>query len=100
ESGLPVTLTGSSLTGPVTASCVSSNYSAVVTYTPAEGPKTFSASQMDSAQNETTVSRNVVKDTQAPVVRISQPAAGSVHISTINISGECESGLDVVIGGA
>lgn len=94
-----VTLSGSFTGSPVVSSCSSGHFAQTLSLTGADGVKTISVSQGDSALNISSSSINYIKDSVAPVLSISLPSANSSTQSALTISGSCEAGLTVQISG-
>ncbi len=99
EGGNPVQISGSGVAAAVSVSCVSSAYSAAITFSTGEGAKAVSVAQADSAGNSTTVNRQFNKDSVAPTIAFTAPAAGTAAAAGVTLNGSCESGLTVQISG-
>lgn len=99
ENGLQVTLAGAGIFSSTTATCSTGVFSQAITFSSGDGSKSISATQTDAAGNVGTVSRSFVRDTVAPAVAITLPAANTTGISGLTISGTCEVGLTVNLSG-
>ena len=103
ESGLTVTVSSPGIaSSPQTGSCNSSSFSMNLTLNGSDGNKLLTVSQTDAAGNIGQLTRNLVRDTTAPVVAISSPAAANVFYNTnvlTTLSGSCETGLTVNLEG-
>ncbi|MEQ1665658.1 MAG: hypothetical protein ABL927_09815, partial [Bdellovibrionales bacterium] len=100
ESGLTVNLSGAGLSAASTATCTAGAFSAAITFSAVDGTKNIIASQTDSVGNTSSDNRNFVKDTSAPAIAITSPAANTVAQTGLTVSGTCESGLTVNLSGA
>jgi hypothetical protein len=100
EAGLTVNLSGAGLASPSTTTCASGTFSQAITFTTGDGAKAITISQTDEAGNTGTASRNFVKDTVAPVLAFSLPAANTVAQTGVTITGSCEAGLTVNLSGS
>lgn len=100
ETGLTVTLNGAGMTGSVNANCVAGAFSGVVTISAGDGGKVITASQTDTAGNTNSNSRTFLRDTTAPVLAFTSPAANSFVSATTTVSGTCETGLTVTLSGS
>ncbi len=100
ETGLTVNLSGTGLASPSTATCTNARYSVAVVFSNGDGAKNIVASQTDSSGNTGSGNRDFIRDTTAPVIAISAPAANTVVKTSLTISGTCETGLVVNISGA
>lgn len=99
ESLLVIQITGD-LTADTTATCSSGAFSKSIALSTGDGLKTIQLSQTDSAGNSTSVQRSFNKDTTAPILTFTAPAAGSSVQSVVNISGICEAGYTINYSGA
>ncbi len=100
ETGITVVLYGTGTTGNSSANCVNALYSGVVTLTVGDGSKEVRTGQTDSAQNSGVAVVTVRRDSVAPIITISSPAAGTLATNGLTITGSCENGLPVVASGA
>jgi len=100
ETGLTVTLAGSGLSSSSTTTCASGTFSKAVTFSASDGSKTVTASQTDLAGNVGTVTTTYIKDTAAPVIAITGPAANTNAQTGVTLTGTCETGLLVSLSGA
>jgi mono/diheme cytochrome c family protein len=99
EAGLPVQL---SINGGTSQSltCNGSNFSSSLSLTQTDGPIELKVEQIDVAGNQGSKQVTVTKDTAAPVLQFSAPAANAQLTSqALTVSGSCESGLNVTIAG-
>jgi len=99
ETGLPVTLGGSGLSGSVSTNCMAGGFSSLVTFTSGDGSKLVTATQTDAAGNVGTTNRSFVRDTTGPAIAITSPAPGTSAQNGLTVSGTCETGLQVNLGG-
>jgi hypothetical protein len=99
ETGLTVNLSGTGLSSATTTTCSAGSFSAVITFSAIDGTKNIIASQTDSVGNTSSDNRNFVKDTTAPVIAITSPAANTVAKTGLTVSGACETGLTVNLSG-
>jgi hypothetical protein len=104
ENGNAVIATSGTATAQ--ANCASNSFSFAVNLTAvADGAPALSIAHTDTAGNLATVTINLVKDTVAPSVTITTPAANGTNINSINmaaiaVGGSCsEDTLNVVITG-
>jgi hypothetical protein len=97
--GLPVQLSGAGIAAPATATCTAGAFSASLTPTAGDGSKLVTATQTDAAGNSGSNSRTFIRDTTAPSIAITGPAAGTNTISTITVTGTCTAGLNVSLSG-
>lgn len=92
-----------SIEGDVTASnssaCTAGNFQTNLMLTAGDGLKSIVVKQTDSAGNTSSNSTTYLVDTTAPRLTISSPLNNAVVKNAINVSGECESGLDITISG-
>ncbi|MBS1969662.1 MAG: DUF1592 domain-containing protein [Bdellovibrionales bacterium] len=99
ESGLSVQLTinGGS---PQSLNCNMGAFTSSLKLSQADGPLELKVEQIDAAGNKGSKQISVTKDTVAPVLQFSAPAANAQLTSqAITVSGSCESGLNVMISG-
>ncbi len=103
ETGATVNLTGDFSGSPLTAPCVSANYSRAITLTAANGAKSISATQTDPAGNTSSATNiSITLDTVTPgAPTITNPLNG-VQVSTTaqTVSGACETGATVNLAGS
>lgn len=100
ESGLSVSVAGSGISNPGSASCNSGSFSYTVDLSGSDGIKNVSVSQTDEAGNTGSVSRDFEKYNQAPILTLTTPVDSSPVRSPVTITGSCESGISVVVAGA
>jgi hypothetical protein len=100
ESGLQVAISGAGLSATASTTCASGMYSANASFTSGDTSKTFTVSQTDAAGNVGSVSRTVIRDSAPPLLTIAAPSSGAQVRSSITVSGACESGPSVTLGGA
>lgn len=99
QAGLQVVISGSGIASGTTVACAAGTYSATLSPSAGDGIKTVTASQTDAANNTGSASRNFQRDSTAPAIAFTSPAANSsVPIST-TLTGTCETGLGVTITG-
>lgn len=99
ETGIPVVLYGGGVNANVSANCNNGLYSGTVALKAGDGAKEIRAGQTDSAQNSGVAIVQVTLDTQAPVVQILQPIAGTIAPAGLTVTGSCESGITVSAAG-
>ncbi len=99
ETGITVVLYGAGTTANAAANCVNGAYSGTVTLTAGDGVKEIRAGQTDAATNAGVAVVNVQRDSLAPIVRFTDPAAGTMAATGLNIKGSCENGLMVTASG-
>lgn len=100
EDGIGVVIDGTGITTPTTISCSSGSYSEALTFTAGDGVKNVRVRQTDAAGNIGSTNRNFFKDTTAPDLAFSSPAAGQQAKSGLIITGICEDGgSNVAISG-
>jgi hypothetical protein len=93
-------LAGSGVASSVSTACANGVFSAAITFSANDGTKTVTASQTDAAGNTGSDSRNFLKNTTAPSITITSPAANSYVGSTFTVQGACVTGLPVTVAGA
>lgn len=98
ESNIAINISGTGATSGNTL-CLGGNFSYIANLTPGDGTKNIILTQTDSAGNSTSVNRDFIKDTTAPIVSFSSPAPSSFHVNSLQINGICESGLTISISG-
>lgn len=97
--GLPINISGAGVAAPSAATCASGTFSTNILFSNSDGVKNVIAAQTDTAGNTGSDNRNFVRDTTAPAITIAAPAANTATRSALNISGSCETGLQVTMGG-
>ena len=102
DSRWPVILSGDFEESPLEESCDDGRYIAELTLTDAEGDKIINVSQTDDAEQTSTVTHAITYDITVPVAGdiISPVADQLVGLNGVMVSGACEVGVSVVIGGA
>lgn len=100
ENGLPVMISGTGVSVGTQATCFAGMFSALVELSDGDGSKLVMISQTDAAGNTGSSTRTFAKDSSVPVVSIVQPVAGSIHGSSVTVSGSCENGWPVIIAGS
>ncbi len=98
ETGLDVNFSGAASSGIVV--CANGAFASTVPLISVDGYVSVILSQTDKAGNKAETVLKVNKDTVAPVISISSPAASSVVAATAALSGACESGLTVTASGS
>lgn len=98
-SGLTVRLAGD-VVAALDVACANARFSGRVTLSAPDGSKMVSATQTDDAGNVGRDNRTFVRDTAAPLVTITTPAAGSLYRNVVMVTGTCEAGLPVEVGGS
>lgn len=99
ESGIAVNITGGVAT-PVNATCSGGTFSQIITLSTGEGNKTVNITQTDAASNSSSASRIFVNDTLDPILTIASPAADTRAQASVNLTGVCETGLNIQFSGA
>jgi len=101
EGSLPISITGTGLSTPSSATCASGTYSVDIFFTAGEGIKNISLEQTDLAGNQTVVSRAVPFDTIVPALTFTSAAIKDqiTNTNTATFSGACEAGTNVVVAG-
>ncbi len=100
ESGISVVLYGSGLTANVSATCANGMYSGQVILTALDGSKEINVGQTDGAQNYSSATVTIKRDSVAPLIKITDPAAGTMATNGVNLRGTCETGLPVSVSGS
>lgn len=98
ETGLSVNFREGTNTS--STSCTNGSYSRGITLSSGDGSKSVTITQTDLAGNSSSISRSVFRDTTPPSIAITSPAAGTSSAAEVNVSGTCESGLNVVAAGS
>jgi len=98
EDGLTVSVSGDVTSD--TVPCSSGFFSDTVVFTSGEGAKSVTVSQTDAASNPGSATRSFLHDSVPPVVTIGTPAANTMAVNGVTVSGTCETGLTVNFGGA
>lgn len=101
ENGLSVVISGSALgAGTQTVSCSTGQFAFSLTPVAPDGSKQIVVAQTDAAGNIGSDQTMVELDMTAPRVTITAPAENYPAVSGVTVSGNCETGLDVIVGGA
>lgn len=100
ESGINVDISGGGVASNSTTACTNGKFDSNIIFSNGDGVKTVMVSQRDNVGNVTQDQRNFIRDTVAPVVKISLPSANAEVKDQITLTGVCESGLPVSISGA
>lgn len=99
ESGLPVQLSINS-GSPQVLTCEGNAFTSNITLSQADGPIELKVEQIDTAGNKGSKVVIVTKDTVAPVLQFTAPAANTqLTTQALTVSGSCETGLTVTISG-
>ncbi|UOF00995.1 hypothetical protein [Bdellovibrio reynosensis] len=100
NNGFNVSVTGAVDGAPVTLTCTAGTFSGSITLSGADGAKTFTLMQSDTAGNTASVNHRLVKDTTAPVITVTSPTYDHGVAPTFTISGTCEdNGNNVTVTG-
>lgn len=92
---------GSGLQSPANTSCKDGTYSLNAVLSNGDGTKTFEVIHNDGAGNIASASRSVIKDNQAPNLTIISPLSMAVTQSeSLNVTGLCETGFEVLAQGS
>lgn len=98
ETGLPVLIWGPGIVTPISTDCENGQFSATLQTSNGDGTKDIVAGQMDRAGNQGKDSTFVNIDTTPPAVKITSAIPAVTNLSSLPVSGTCESGLPVEIG--
>ncbi len=98
ETGITINLSGD-LTAPTTTTCTAGTFSQAITFMAGEGTKNIVVSQTDAAGNSGSSNRDFIKDTIAPVLAFSSPAANTEAQTGVTIAGSCETGITINLSG-
>lgn len=96
--GLNVAIAGNGVASPSSATCAAGTFSAAIALSNGDGAKNVTVSQTNGGVTGMD-SRSFVKDTVAPALALSSPAANTAFPAQVNLIGSCENGLNVVISG-
>lgn len=96
---LNVQLSGASLSSNINTQCTGGQFSTSVNLSATQGMKTVLVSQTNAEGVAGADSVSFNFDSENPTVEIVQPTPNSFQGQTVTLSGNCESGLDVTIGG-
>jgi len=100
ESGAgDVTISGTGVAFSSSTSCTTNTFSTSVGLSAGDGSKVLNASQTDNAGNTGSAALTVIRDATAPALTVTSPAENSPFKYGTSISGTCESGLTVTLGG-
>lgn len=99
ETGLPLVVSGQ-ISAVANQSCNAGTFSVPVVFAGADGTKTVTVSQTDAAGNIGSSSRSFSRQSVAPSIAISAPAADSKYKTGLTIQGTCTNGLPIVVGGS
>ncbi len=100
ETGINVVLNGPGVSGSMTVPCQLDVFSSAVTFTAGDGLKEVVASQTDPTGNMGSDRKSYVRDSTAPLVKITSPGMGAIVQTSVTLTGTCEVGLPVVVWGA
>lgn len=100
ETGLAVQISGAGAAATSSATCSNGAYSANVNFSSGEGAKALQVSQTDLAGNVGMAARSFIRDSIAPAVTITSPAADTSHATGLTLAGTCEGVLPVVVSGS
>lgn len=100
-SNFPVLISIDSQQSQTSTSCANGSYSVDLSLDQTDGSHTLYISQVHPSGASASKQVIFIKDTTAPVVQFTQPAASAQLTSqALNVSGNCEAGLNVLIGGS
>lgn len=99
ESGFNVTIGGTGVSAPSTVACTASSFSSNISFSGTDGAKNITVTQTDGAGNIGTNNRSFIKDTVNPVITITAPAANTTWQNSVNLTGTCETGINVNVSG-
>ncbi len=100
ETGLAINISGAGVAAASSTSCGAGVFTTLINFSSGDGNKVVQISQTDTAGNVATASRTFVRDTIAPVIAITQPAAGTAGETGLTILGTCEGTYNVVASGS
>lgn len=103
ENGLTVSVAGSpasDISAPSSMTCASGAFSLNISLAGSDGSKSLVLSSTDAAANTSTVSFSLLKDTTAPALAFTNPAAGTAGKNGLTIEGTCEVNLPITLSGA
>lgn len=100
ETGLSVVFSGAGISASSSVTCVTGTYQANLTFSANDGAKVINVSETDAAGNSTQVLGTYLRDTTAPAIAITSPAAGTSAQNGLTVGGTCEAGLDVTLAGS
>lgn len=95
----PVKISGAGHSHPGATQCKSGSYSVEVTFSSGDGEKNIIVTQKADNGNSSTDNRTFIKDTTAPAVAFTSPAANTPSVGGLLVRGTCETGLTVVLSG-
>lgn len=95
-----VQISGAGIQGVSSASCMAGGYAGTVNLTNGDGVKQILVQQTDMAGNVGSDARSINRDSSAPNIRITSPAANTATSSALVVGGSCETGLTVTLAGA
>ena len=97
ESGLSIAIAGG--TDSTTTTCSSGSFSYPVVAQSTDATRTYTFKQTDLANNSTLITGNWIRDSVAPALTLTSPAANFAAQTSITLTGACESGINVAISG-
>lgn len=100
ETGLAISISGAGVASNSTGSCTAGAFSEVVAFSAGDGSKTVTLSQTDAAGNMASVSRVFMRDSSAPSLVLSGPAADTSAQTGVTLIGTCEVPFPLVLGGS
>ena len=96
ETGLAVVVSG---TDSTSVSCTGSSWSYTTTSRTSDSGRAYTFEQTDAAGNQTRINGSWTRDTVAPVLTLTSPAANFAAQTSITLQGACETGLPVIASG-
>src|SRR5690606_38074754 len=99
EVGLAVSFSGTASPSPSSTTCSPGGYAQTLTLAAADGGVQLVIGQSDGAGNFGSATLNLIKDTDPPDLAISFPPDAGITGASATITGSCETGLTVTLGG-
>ncbi|RYF56045.1 MAG: hypothetical protein EOO39_37235, partial [Cytophagaceae bacterium] len=96
ETGVSIAVTG---TDTNTVNCTGSAWTYTTVTRTSDTTRNYAFRQMDAAGNATTINGSWMRDTVAPTLTLTSPAANFAAQTSITLAGACETGISVVASG-
>lgn len=97
ETGLTITVAGG--TDSTTATCTGSAWTYTTVSRNSDATRTYTFTQTDAGGNATTITGTWQRDTTAPALTLTSPAANFADAVGVTLTGACENGLSIPISG-